>query len=424
VWTTTEAYNTQKEHLPRLLECTVTSPSQAASRLLRAGHNREEVVAALLRQLHAFEHIDSNYHRYEIIKHLRARVEVVGAESESCSKEALRIGQQLESAVEQAIATMARDGVGMPEVTGQGDTEKGSKDYEVLFFNDSDDDADSDSGSFPSFVDDFASELPAYHLLLPLLERLTGDRDKAGRREALSELCRTFQPDDLLASPHWKEVRDAVIRALREPANAEDTQALQFLASLFEAASPEVQSAELYIALCSHIKDSFLAVPAGGHPVTMLRKVRLLNQFQLKLAEHWLYYPRHVISNIVMATLDVLTVGLAAGVGVGATLTPLHLLAIIDPTALWFRTWSRHVAARHLIVDELVRRANELGINVAAHLFTRSCLLHEQLSSMVAEASGTTVITNLPLATPLPSVSTARLFAILRAMLTSLLWPL
>jgi hypothetical protein len=341
------------------------------------------VIAALLQQLHAFEHVDSNYHRYEIIRCLRTRTELVDGGA-SLADETSCLRQQLESAVEMAIATMARDGIGVLEGREEQGMERRCQDSEILVFDDSDEDA-----AFRDFG--FSSELPAYHLLPPLLERLTGDCDLAGRREAFDELRRTFQPGDLLASPHWKQIREAVTRALSEPANADDIQAIEFVAALFEAALPEAQCTELYLSLCSHVKECFLEVPARGHLTTMLRRVRLLNQFQIKLAEHWLYYPRHVVSNLVTATVDVLALKTAAGIESEAALSPLHLLAVVDPTALWFRTWSRHVAARHLFVDALVKCAED-GVDLATHLFSRASLLHEKLPTWLAE-NGTAIST-------------------------------
>ena len=66
-----------------------------------------------------------------------------------------------------------------------------------------------------------------------------------------------------------------------------------------------------------------------------LLQIRLFNYFQQELPSYWLRYGERVVVEMVSATFSLLSLTYTRP----SMLGPVHLLALIDPSAYWLKKW-------------------------------------------------------------------------------------
>ena len=84
-----------------------------------------------------------------------------------------------------------------------------------------------------------------------------------------------------------------------------------------------------------------------------LLQVRLFNYFQQELPSYWLRYSERVVIEMVTATFSLLSLTYTRP----SMLGPVHLVALIDPSAFWLKKWMVSFSTRHNCTDKLVTSA-------------------------------------------------------------------
>ena len=70
-------------------------------------------------------------------------------------------------------------------------------------------------------------------------------------------------------------------------------------------------------------------------PPPPLLQIRLLNYFQRELPSFWLRYSERTVGEMVIATFSLLSLSYSSPTLLG----PVHLIALLDPTADWLKKW-------------------------------------------------------------------------------------
>ena len=67
-----------------------------------------------------------------------------------------------------------------------------------------------------------------------------------------------------------------------------------------------------------------------------------MNDFQKHIPNYWVRYPTRFLNDVLDKTLTLMAVSGQGGMAVQPSLnmTPMHFLAILDPTAEWFIRWT------------------------------------------------------------------------------------
>lgn len=129
---------------------------------------------------------------------------------------------------------------------------------------------------------------------------------------------------------------------------------------------------EVYLHLCTHLIQVFDSGPKPlahlnvGDEQTdvMLRKFRLLNQFQLELPACWARFSEHIYRDVMDCTFSLLKSDGRKGI------SALQFLAAIDPKALWFEKWILSNVGRLHVVESLAKVG--LLAEIVTHLLNNS----------------------------------------------------
>ena len=96
----------------------------------------------------------------------------------------------------------------------------------------------------------------------------------------------------------------------------------------------------------------------------LLAKFRLIKDFHLQVSKYWIRYPSESLMEIVITnTLNLLSVQIGGVTSkdkesINEILTPAHLIAFLDPVALWFKTWIHGAFSRVHLLEELAKNRN------------------------------------------------------------------
>ncbi|XP_043942917.1 protein broad-minded [Protopterus annectens] len=149
---------------------------------------------------------------------------------------------------------------------------------------------------------------------------------------------------------------------------------LKFYAKTFST-SPLNITREIYTSLAKHIETYFLFrenkiinVASGvdiANPdiARLLKKFRLLNEFQKDTPSFWIRHPEKYMEEIVESTLSLLTVTyeqMQRNETSQKTLEPVHFLAMLDIKATWFRKWMHGYYSRTVVLKLLEKKYKSL----------------------------------------------------------------
>ncbi|KAI9547281.1 hypothetical protein NQZ68_018500, partial [Dissostichus eleginoides] len=180
-----------------------------------------------------------------------------------------------------------------------------------------------------------------------LAEQLDSSRPKEVRWEALQVLCGA-PPSDVLICESWSSLRRNLCDALTDPDLSDNV--LQFFAKSFSS-SPLNVTREIYTSLAKSVESSFLShklsFPTGSATIDINRPEisRLLKQ------------------EVIESTFSLLSLHHEHGSGSPGTenvLEPIHLLALLDVKATWFKKWMHGYYSRTVVLRLLERKYKSL----------------------------------------------------------------
>ncbi|KFQ93711.1 Protein broad-minded, partial [Nipponia nippon] len=243
--------------------------------------------------------------------------------------------------------------------------------------------SDSDSSFNQSYM--FMSQ----EQLQLLVERLDPIQPKEVRQEALQALC-FAPPSDILNSESWPNLRKHLTMSLSDPDATFSEKILRFYAKTFSS-SPFNMTREVYTSLARHLELYFLSGEyslriSAGLDVSnadinrLLKKVRLLNEYQKEAPSSWIRHPEKYMEEVVESTLSLLSVKHDLNHPASADfLSPVYFLALLDIKAVWFKKWT-HAYYSRTVVFRLLEKKYKSLVSISQGKFTwnfpvKFCLL-------------------------------------------------
>uniref|UniRef100_A0A3Q3WXC1 Protein broad-minded n=1 Tax=Mola mola TaxID=94237 RepID=A0A3Q3WXC1_MOLML len=339
------------------------------------------------------EETDKNFHNYEFVKYLRHYVEnslgtVVEDETKNLTRgdgqHAVGFGhdtlihavtrrtresaayqqmmQTLKSSmivvVESSINKFEEDQVRKEEIVREKQRMQTGSQY-------NDNCSDSDSSFNQSYAYIRQEHLQA------LAEQFDSSRPKEVRWQALQALC-AAPPSDVLSCESWSSLRRNLCAALTDP-DLSDT-VLHFFAKSFSS-SPLNVTQEIYTSLARSVESSFLShklsFPTGSVTIDisrpeisrLLKQIRLMNDFQKEVTSFWIRHAEKYMEEVIESTFSLLSSHHEHGSALPGTekaLEPIHLLALLDIRAAWFKKWMHGYYSRTVVLRLLERKYKSL----------------------------------------------------------------
>ncbi|XP_051816731.1 protein broad-minded isoform X2 [Acanthochromis polyacanthus] len=339
------------------------------------------------------EETDKNFHNYEFVKYLRQYVEnslgtVVEEETKNLSRgdgqhavgsghdtlihavtrrtrdsaEYQQMMQTLKNTmimvVESLINKIEEDQLRKEEMLQEKQHSQSNSQY-------TDNCSDSDSSFNQSYAFIRQEQLQV------LAEKLESNKPKEVRWEALQALC-CAPPSDVLSCESWSSLRRNLCVALNEPDPDLSEHVLQFFAKSFSS-SPLNVTREIYTSLATSVDSSFLSqklsFPSGSAVLDinrpeisrLLKQIRLMNDFQKEVTNFWIRHPEKYMEEVIESTLSLLSFQHEHGsAGTEKALEPIHLLALLDVKATWFKKWMHGYYSRTVVLRFLDRKYKSL----------------------------------------------------------------
>ncbi|CAM4533720.1 unnamed protein product [Lepidochelys olivacea] len=336
------------------------------------------------------EETDENFHNYEFVKYLRQYIcstlgSVIEEETEKCtsaqnqgegsgydtlvqhvtkktreSKEYREMMHSLKNVmmvvVESLINKFEEDQMRNKEMH-----RKTKKEQHSAYYTDNCSDSDSSFNRSYTFMNQEQLQL--------LVERLDPAQPKEVRHEAMQTLC-SVPPSDVLNCESWSNLRKHLTISLSDPDSSDKI--LRFYAKTFSS-SPLTRTREVYTSLAKHLELYFLSgencVPtiSDGIDITnaeiicLLKKVRLLNEYQREVPSFWIRHPEKYMEEIVESTLLLLSVKREQRHLVSPKLLdPVYFLALLDIKAVWFKKWMHANYSRTVVLRLLEKKYKSL----------------------------------------------------------------
>nr|XP_020842618.1 protein broad-minded isoform X3 [Phascolarctos cinereus] len=200
-----------------------------------------------------------------------------------------------------------------------------------------------------------------------LLEQLDPGQPKEVRLEAIQTLC-SAPPSDILNCENWTTLCEKLTICLSDPDPAFNDRILKFCAQTFTL-SPLHMTKEIYTSLARHLELYFLSgenhIPTlltgvdVTHPnvIHLLKKVRLLNEYQKEVPSFWIRHPEKYMEEIVGSTLSLLSIQHDQSLLVSQKiLDPIYFLALLDVKAVWFKKWMHAYYSRTVVLRLLEKK--------------------------------------------------------------------
>ncbi|KAI1240982.1 hypothetical protein IHE44_0009438 [Lamprotornis superbus] len=326
------------------------------------------------------EETDENFHNYEFVKYLRQYIKntvgpVIEEETEKCTsaqnqgeisgydtlvqhltKKARESKEYREmmNALKNVMMVVVESLINKFEEDRMHDKEMASKAKKELqsgYYTDNCSDSDSSFNQSYAFMSQEQLQL--------LAERLDPSQPKEVRQEALQTLC-LAPASDILSSESWPSLRKHLTISLADPDATFSEKILRFYAKSFSS-SPFNMTKEVYTSLARHLELYFLSgeyslhISAGldvsnSDVNRLLKKVRLLNEYQKEAPSSWIRHPEKYMEEVVESTLSLLSLKHKPNHPASPDfLSPVHFLALLDIKAVWFRKWTINAAVQQCL---------------------------------------------------------------------------
>ncbi|XP_037699195.1 protein broad-minded isoform X2 [Choloepus didactylus] len=204
-----------------------------------------------------------------------------------------------------------------------------------------------------------------------ILDQLDPGQRKEVRYEALQTLC-SAPPSDVLNCENWTTLCEKLTLSLADPDPVFSDRILKFYAQTFTL-SPLHMTKEIYISLAKHLELYFLSrenhIPTlstgiditNPNVIRLLKKVRLLNEYQKEAPSFWIRHPEKYMEEIVDGTLSLLSVNHDQTHLVSQKiLDPIYFLALVDTKAVWFKKWMHAYYSRTAVLRLLEKKYKSL----------------------------------------------------------------
>ncbi|PIK61696.1 hypothetical protein BSL78_01400 [Apostichopus japonicus] len=218
-----------------------------------------------------------------------------------------------------------------------------------------------DSSSLDSSFNQSAFLFMNQEHFVAIAENLEPGKPLDVRREAIQTLLQ-IPPSDVVACEQWDTLRASLLAALSDGDEILSDKSLRFHARMFSSNSHSVMR-EVYMSLVQHLSSCFssskrkVALIKDGVDVSdletevLLKKFRLMNEFQIEAESYWIRFPERFLDEVTEVTFDLLVTSPNVSSGMQKPLTPSHYLAVIDPKALWFKTWMHGDYSRTAVIQ-------------------------------------------------------------------------
>ncbi|CAJ1077981.1 protein broad-minded isoform X2 [Xyrichtys novacula] len=333
------------------------------------------------------EETDKNFHNYEFVKYLRQYVEsslgtVVEEETKNLTRgdEQHAIGSGHDTLVH-AVTRRTRDSAEYQQMMqtlkssmiivveslinkfeeDQMKKEEIQKQHSQSNSQYADNCSDSDSSFNQSYAFIRKEQLQV------LAEKLDSSSPKEVRWEALRALC-CAPPSDVLSCESWSSLRRNLCAALSDPDLSDNV--LQFFAKSFSS-SPLNVTREIYTSLAKSVESSFLSHKLSFPTATahmdisrpeisrLLKQIRLMNDFQKEVTTFWIRHPEKYMEEVIESTFSLLSFHHEHGSAsprAEKSLEPIHLMALLDVKATWFKKWMHGYYSRTVVLRLLERK--------------------------------------------------------------------
>ncbi|KAJ6655237.1 hypothetical protein lerEdw1_005581 [Lerista edwardsae] len=164
-----------------------------------------------------------------------------------------------------------------------------------------------------------------------------------------------------------------------DPAQPKEDKVLKFYAKTFSS-SPLNMTRELYTSLAKYLElyflseDNFVPTLSMGVDINnpdvirLLKKIRLLNEYQREVPSFWIRHPEKYMEEIMESTLSLLSVKRDSNHTVSQKcLDPIYFLALVDLRAVWFKKWMHAYYSRTVVLRLLEQNYKSLAVEVAAN---------------------------------------------------------
>uniref|UniRef100_A0A8C7BNC9 Protein broad-minded n=1 Tax=Neovison vison TaxID=452646 RepID=A0A8C7BNC9_NEOVI len=204
-----------------------------------------------------------------------------------------------------------------------------------------------------------------------ILDQLDPGQPKGVRYEALQTLC-SAPPSDVLNCENWTTLCEKLIACLSDPDPVFSDRILKFYAQTFTL-SPLHMTKEIYTSLAKYLKLHFLSrenhIPtlstgvdtSNPNVICLLKKVRLLNEYQKEAPSFWIRHPEKYMEEIVENTLSLLSVKHdQSHLVTQKILDPIYFFALVDTKAVWFKKWMHASYSRTTVLRLLEKKYKSL----------------------------------------------------------------
>lgn len=249
------------------------------------------------------------------------------------------------------------------------------KNYQNLFKNASDSEVillDNTENKSISFTNDFEYMSPDNSMnqnsfvffnseqFPTIAENLDPRKPENVRLKAMHQLL-SIPANDPPAAEFWNKIRKHLVNALKDPNENIADLCLHLHSRTLGSSHPTV-SKEIFSSLTEHISEYFIDKElekrsirgnidmTSGENLTVLRKLRLVNDYAKEVSKYWIRYSETFVKSIINDTLKLFDI---VKIKFGSFLTPIHYLSLFDIQASWFIKWMHGHDSRKLVLEEI-----------------------------------------------------------------------
>ncbi|KAM4865994.1 LOW QUALITY PROTEIN: protein broad-minded [Thomomys bottae] len=335
------------------------------------------------------EKTDENFHNYEFVKYLRQHIcntlgSMIEEEMENCiadhnqgvesgydtvvqyvtkrTQESKEYKEMMHSHVMMVVVESMINKFEEDEIRSQERQRKVQKEKNNSYCTDNCSDSDSSFNQSYKFCQG---------KLQLILDELDPGQPKEVRYEALQALC-SAPPSDVLNCENWTTLCEKLTVSLSDPDPVFSDRILKFYAQTFTL-SPFHMTKEIYISLAKYLELYFLSreqyvfTLSAGVDITnpnvnrLLKKVRLLNEYQKEVPSFWIRHPDKYMEEIVESTLSLLSVKHdQSHIASQKIMDPIYFFALVDTKAVWFKKWMHAYYSRTAVLRLLEKKYKSL----------------------------------------------------------------
>uniref|UniRef100_A0A8C5Q6I6 TBC1 domain family member 32 n=1 Tax=Leptobrachium leishanense TaxID=445787 RepID=A0A8C5Q6I6_9ANUR len=212
-----------------------------------------------------------------------------------------------------------------------------------------------------------------------IAEQLDPSQPEEVRKDAMQTLC-SAPPSDVLNCECWHILHKNLTLSLADPDSAFTEKILRFYAKTFSLSSLSM-AREVYTSLAKHVELSFKSkeiqkLLSSGVDITnpnlirLLKKIRLLNDYQKEAPSFWIRHPEKYMEEIVESTLSLLSASQDPSFPSSQMhFGPVFFLAMIDTKAMWFKKWMHAYYSRKVVLQLLEKSYKSLITAAIEHCF-------------------------------------------------------